>query len=233
VGLVALVLFTYRAQLNRLPKAAAKTLLALRLLSVVVLTFAMFRPAFQKTDTDDNPVQLLILSDVSRSMNTADMPGGITRFNAVRSDLSKYESKWKELGKQIEVRQFDFARDLSAFDSKLTEGTGDQTAFGKVLDDVILETRDHRSLGLLLLTDGAQRAVPPYDADPLTAARKLGDSQIPLYAVGYGESSLSASLDLSVEDLRVDPVVFERNLCRSPASSVRTGRKERKFACGC
>lgn len=211
LGLIALVLLTYRAQLSRLSPFMARTLLTLRLMSVVVLIFAMLRPAFQKSDTDDTPVQLTILADVSRSMNTKDMPGKVSRFDAIRADLQKLEPKLKELGKQVEVRHFDFARELTAFDPTLKEGIGDQTAFGKVLEKILEESRDHRSLGLLLLTDGAQRAVPPYDIDPFTAARKLGDSQIPIYAVGYGASSLvAASLDLAIEDLRTDAVVFEK-----------------------
>jgi uncharacterized membrane protein len=230
VGLFVLVVVTYRSQLKRLPQGQARLLLALRLLSVALLTFAMLRPAIQKSDTDDNTVQLLILSDVSRSMNTNDMTGGTSRFAAVRADLARYEPKWKELGKQVEVRQFDFARDLVAYDPSLTEGTGDQTAFGNVFDNVLQETRDHRSLGLIVLTDGAQRAVPPFDADPLTAARKLGDSQIPVYAVIYGTSLLRATLDLAIEDLRVDPIVFEKKLvpvsCKLRALGA-NGRKVR------
>ena len=229
-GLVALVHFTYRAQLKRLPKGVARLLLSLRLLEVLVLTFAMFRPAIQKSDADDNPVQLLVLSDVSRSMNTADMPGGATRFQAVRADLAKLDPKWKELGKNTEVRQYDFARDLVPYDPTLTEGTGDQTAFGKVLDDLLRETRGRRSLGLLLLTDGAQRAIPPFDLDPLTAAHKLGDSQVPVYAVVYGTSSLStASLDLAVEDLRVDPIVFEKKLVPVSCKVRAVGAKGKKI----
>ena len=213
LGLVVLALVTYRSQGKRLPSWQARQLLGLRLLAVLLLTFAMFRPAIQKSDTDENPVQLLVLSDVSRSMNTADLPGGVTRFQGVQADLAKYESKWKELGKQVEVRQFDFARDLVPHDPALTEGVGDQTAFGQVFEKVPQEMRDHRSLGIVLLTDGAQRAVPPFDADPFTAARKLGDSQIPIYAVVYGTSSLSTStLDVAVEDLRVDPIVFEKKI---------------------
>jgi len=178
---------------------------------VVVVIFAMLRPALQKSDTDDSPVQLTIAADISRSANIKDMPGEVSRFDAIRADLQKLEPKWKELGKQVEVRQFDFARELSAFDPVLKEGTGDQTAFGKVLEKILEESRDHRSLGLLLLTDGAQRAVPPYDVDPFTAARKLGDNQIPIYAIGYGASSLAAaSLDVAIEDLRTDAVVFEK-----------------------
>lgn len=211
IGLFAIVLTTYRTQLRPLPRGTARLLLGLRLLSVIVLTFAMFRPSLQKSDTDDTPIQLQILSDVSRSMNTADMPGNVTRFKAIRSELAKYESAWKELGKTVEVIQHDFARDLMAYDASLTEGNGDQTAFGKVFDDLLREARDHRSLGVILLTDGAQRALPPFDIEPLAAARRLGDAQMPIYAVGYGNSSLSsASLDLLVEDLRVDPIVFEK-----------------------
>ena len=229
LGLVVLVVLTYRSQLRRLPKNQARFLLSLRLLSVLLLTFAMLRPAIQKSDTDDNPVQLLVLSDISRSMNTNDMPGSISRFKAVQADLARFEPKWKELGKQVEVRQFDFARDLVPHDKTLAEGTGDQTAFGNVFEKVLQETRDHRSLGLLLLTDGAQRAVPPFDADPLTSARRLGDSQIPVYAVVYGTSSLAtASLDLAVEDVRVDPIVFEKKLvpisCKVRAQGA-NGRK--------
>jgi len=230
LGLFVLVYQTYQAQLKRLPRRQAQLLLTLRMLAVLVLTFAMLRPAIQKSDTDDNPVQLLVLADTSRSMNTADMPGGTTRFNAVRADLTKYEPKWKELGKQLSVRLFDFDRSLTAHNPAATEGTGDQTAFGVVLEEVIRETRDHRSLGLLLLTDGAQRAIPPFDADPLTAARKLGDSQIPIYAVVYGTSSLStASLDLAVEDLRIDPIVFEKKLVPISCKVRAMGAKGKKI----
>lgn len=230
IGLIVLVLLTYRAQLNRLPPAAARTLLILRLTSIAVITFAMFRPAIQKSDTDDNPVQLMILADISRSMNTSDMPGGISRFKAVRADLTKYESKWNELGKQVNVVQKDFDSKLTDYNPALAEGTGDQTAFGEVLEKLLQDARDHRSLGVILLTDGAQRAVPPNDADPLTAARKLGDNQIPIYSVGYGASSLAtASLDLAVEDVRVDPIVFEKKLVPISCKIRAVGANGKKF----
>ncbi len=211
-GLTALVIGTYRSQLRALPTRTARVLLSLRLLSVCMLIFAMLRPALQKSETDETPVQLLVLADTSRSMNTADMPNKATRFQAIRADLAKHQSRWKEFGKQVEVRQFDFDRELVPFNPALTEGTGDQSAFGRVFEDVLREVRDRRTLGLMILTDGAHRAMPPYDADPLTAARKLADAQVQIYAVGYGASSLTtASLDLAIEDLIVPEVVFEKN----------------------
>ena len=103
LGLVVLVIVTYRAQLRRMTGSQGRLLLILRLLAVLLLTFAMFRPAIQKSDTDENPVQLLVLSDTGRSMNTADMPGGVSRFKAVKADLAKYEAKWKEIGKNKNI----------------------------------------------------------------------------------------------------------------------------------
>jgi len=212
LGLMVLVVVTYRVQLAALPKGLARTLLGLKLAAVIVLIFAMLRPAVQKSETDESPEQLLILDDVSRSMNTADMPGNVSRFQAVRTELEKHQTKWKDWSKKVDVRMFDFARELTPFDPALKEGTGDQTAFGKVLEDLLREARDHPPLGVLIFSDGAHRAVPPFDIDPLTAARKLADKQVKIYTVGVGASSLSsASLDLAIEDLVVPEIVFEKS----------------------
>lgn len=212
IGLVVLVVLTYRVQLAAQPLATSRILLGLRLTTVAVLVFAMLRPALQKSEVDESKVQMLVLADVSRSMNTEDMPSKGTRFKAIRADIEKHQTKWKAWSKKFDVRLFDFARELGPFDPELKEGNGDQTAFGRMLDDVLRETRDRRTIGVLVFSDGAQRAVPPFDIDPLTAARKLADKQVPIYGIGYGASSLSsASVDIGVEDLIVPDVVFLRS----------------------
>lgn len=229
VGLMVLVVLTYRVQLKSLPPWLARTLLSLKLAAVVVLIFAMLRPAFQKSETDDTAAQLLILADVSRSMNTTDMPGKMSRFQAVRADIEKHRARMETWAKKVDVRLFDFSRELSPFDPDLKEGVGDQTAFGKALEEVLRETRDRRTLAVLILSDGAQRAVPPYDIDPRSAARNLADAQISLYGVGYGAASLStASLDLGIEDLIIPEVVYERSRVPVKAKLRATGAAGRK-----
>ena len=212
-GLMALVIVTYRSQLKAVSPVFGRTLLGLRIASVVVLTFAMLRPAIQKSETDDSPTQLLILQDTSRSMNTADMPGDMSRFKAIRAEVDKLQKEWPDrAGKQVELRVFDFARDLNPFDPALQEGTGDQTAFGKTLEGVLRETRDRRTLGVLIFSDGAHRAVPPFDLDPLSEARKLADNEIRLYGIGVGASSLTAaSVDLGIEDVVIPEFVYEKS----------------------
>ncbi|HUQ72202.1 MAG TPA: glutamine amidotransferase, partial [Planctomycetaceae bacterium] len=151
--------------------------------------------------------------DVSRSMNTADGAAGATRMQAVWQDLAKHSARWKALGEKVTLRQFEFDRELRPLREARGEGDGDQTALGHSLEGLLREVRQQRTLGVLLLTDGAQRAVPPVDQDPLQAARKLAEEQTPIYPIGYGTTALSSStIDLAVQDLLVDPVVFEKKL---------------------
>lgn len=228
VGLMVLVVVTYRTQLSSQPAWLARTLLGLRLAAVLVLLFAMLRPMLQKTETNDSQVQMLVLADTSRSTNTADTPANISRFKAIRTDLEKHQAKWKEWTKTVDVRLFDFAGRLLPFDPELKEGTGDQTDFGKTLEDVVRETRDRRTLCVLIFSDGAHRAIPPY-VDPLTAARKLADQEVRVYGIGYGASSLSsAALDLGIEDLIVPEVAYERSRVPVKAKLRATGAAGRK-----
>ncbi len=227
---MVLVIVTYRTQLKSLPPLLSRTLLSLKLAAVLVLTFAMLRPVLQKSETDETEMQLLILADVSRSTNTADMPGKMSRFQAIRSDIEKLQSRMKNWTKKVDVRLFDFAKELASFDPELKEGTGDQTAFGKALEEIRRETRNRRTMGVFLFSDGAQRAVPPYDIDPRTAARNLADDQIAIYGIGYGASSISSSsLDVGIEDLVIPDIVYERSRVPVTAKLRTTGAAGRKL----
>ncbi len=65
---------------------------------------------------------------------------------------------------------------------------------------------------VILLGDGAQRALPPYDVDPRAVAARLADAQIPVDTFVFGGSGLGENaLDLALEDLDVNPTVFVKN----------------------
>jgi hypothetical protein len=210
-ALGALVVLAYRQQARALTPARRRVLLTVKLASLAVLAFALFRPAVQYTQTDENSVQLLIATDVSRSMNTPDGSAGKTRFEAARQDLERFAERWKTLGQTMEVRRFEFDRELRPWREGLAAGDGDQTALGQTFDDLVREARQQRTVAILLSTDGAQRALPPHDLDPLLGARKLAEAQAPVYPIGYGATSLSTSTaDLAVRDLLVNSVVFEK-----------------------
>ena len=70
-----------------------------------------------------------------------------------------------------------------------------------------------RLLGVILLSDGAQRATAPHDAPPQTAAAQMKQLGFPLFTIPFGQSrGLGEARDVAVKDLGVDEQVFVQNL---------------------
>lgn len=230
IGLGALVVVSYRAQADRLPLVRRRRIvLCCKLAAVIMLLFAMLRPAVQFAETTENTAYILLVRDVSRSMTTADGPAGETRFQAETHDMQQMAAAFDKLKPKIEVRQFDFARGLIPHDPAATEPSGEQSAIGQTLLDLLKETQDRNTLAVVLLSDGAQRAITPNDADPLAAAQSLAEAQVQLYTSVYGAAAVSqAALDLAVEDLLIDPVVFENKLVPISVRLRAAGAKDRK-----
>ena len=69
-----------------------------------------------------------------------------------------------------------------------------------------------RLLGVVLLSDGAQRAYAPRDLPPQTAAARLKHLGYPLFTFPFGQSrGLGEAQDVAVKDLVVNPSVFVKN----------------------
>lgn len=211
-GLAAFVWFTYRPRIAHLPPGRRRLLLGLRFGTIVVLLFALLRPELRYSETDDSDAVLVILGDASRSMTVPDAAGGKTRRAALVDDLKANAAKFEALGESFEVRYLDFAETASepeGADGPKAEADGEQTAIGATLDALLRSTGAEKIAAVVLLSDGAQRVVPPADADPRDIAQRYGELGLPIYPVPYGGGG-EAAFDLAVEDLAVDPVVFER-----------------------
>ena len=146
-------------------------------------------------------------------MQTPDGPGGITRRQQLLSTLEETKEPFEALADDLQVSYFDFADALTSVDSPSEELAGRQTAIGYALNELQREAKSDNILGIALLGDGAQRARGELDIDPRAAARVFGQMQIPIYTVPFGATDLSSSaIDLSIEDIEVERVVFEKNL---------------------
>ena len=156
-----------------------------------------------------------MVMDRTRSMEVPDAAGGKTRRAALVETVGAFRAQLEEIGENTEVRFFDFDRELVPLDlerdqAPSSETQGDQTAMGTVLEKVLEEARNQQISGVILLGDGAQRAVSPFDLDPRRVARMLGDQGLRVFTVPFGASGAGDnSLDVSVDDLLVDRVVFE------------------------
>jgi uncharacterized membrane protein len=212
-GLLALVLLTYPAAVRNLRPLHRRFLLGVRLASVVVLVLAMIRPALEFRNTDRTRATLYIASDASQSMTTPDGPAGTTRRKALLDRIEESKASLESLGKSIELRYIDFAEQPTQVERPSETAAGTQTAIGSLLEWLGREAQSQRIAGIVLLSDGAQRALPPNMADPLSMARRLGDRQVPVYTVTFGSTGFSQTAkDAAIEDLQVDLVAFERKI---------------------
>jgi uncharacterized membrane protein len=115
------------------------------------------------------------------------------------------------------VQLYTFDSDLHSVE--LTGGTlelgkpdGEQTAMGAVLDDLLRREAGKRLAGVILIGDGAQRAIAPRDTRPQAPARMMADLGYPLFTVPLGQSrGLGQARDLAIEDLRVPQHIFVKN----------------------
>ena len=230
VGLVAMVLILYPPRVRHLPAFSRRMLLGLRLIAVLALVFAMFRPAIHVTETDNKSAVLFVLGDASRSMNTKDGPGGISRREALLKTLNDCKDQIAELKNKFDIRMFDYDKELRAVEKMEPTAEGDQTAMGFMMELLLRETQSQRMIGVVMAGDGAQRARPPFDADPRGMARRLGELQIPVFTIPYGASGLTEStLDIMLEDLLVDQLVFEKKTVPVQAKIRVVGAAGREF----
>ncbi len=218
VGVAALVLLALlvvgpgRGKVGRRRRI---TLVGLRLAVVVLVVLAMLRPTLVYTRTEKEAATLVVLADGSRSMTVPDEIGGRTRWEAQLRTLREARSALAELAEDLEIAAFTFdaeARPAEVVDGRIRlpeEPDGEETAIGAVLEDVLRGQAGKRLLGIVLLSDGAQRARPPRDVLPQTAASRLKPLGFPLFTIRLGKSrGLGQAQDVAVKDLLANPRVF-------------------------
>lgn len=193
-------------------------LVLLRFLVVLLIVMALLRPTLVYTATRKQAATLIMLIDRSRSMMVTDAFGNQSRWSELRDVLEGARDELARLAEEVELKIYTFdadAQPLATSPAELTlenEATGEQTAIGAVVDDVLRREAGKRLAGLLLLSDGAQRAYSPRDLPPQVAARRLADLGCPLYTFAFGQAqALGEARDVALRDLLVSPTVFVKN----------------------
>lgn len=213
--LLVLATLPGRASMTR---ARRLSLWGIRLAVIVLVILAMLRPTLVYTRTSKEAATLIVLSDQSRSMSVRDAAGDRSRYEALRHTLDDARSAIARLARDFEVKAYGLDADVHPVEvanGKIhlpDKPEGRQTAIGSGLEDVIRNEAGKRLLGVILLSDGAQRAYPPRDVLPQTAASRLKHLGYPLYTFRFGQSrGLGQAQDVAVTDLLANPAVFVKN----------------------
>ena len=190
------------------------TLAALRGLTLLLLLALMLRPALETRTTRTLPGTLILMPDVSRSMQVADAANNAPRFEAMKRALAGSSAALAELAETWDVHGYAFGEEIAPL--KFANGalelpeepTGGQTAIGAALEDVLAREGQQRVVAVIMLSDGAQRAFAPRDLPPQTAVRRLASDGVPFYTLSFGQPSLGQQLDLRLSDLLTNDAVF-------------------------
>ncbi len=195
-----------------------RRIMLLRIACVLLLLFALLRPAVVYRETTPLPASLVILLDQSESMSITDEVGGRSRYDIACEAVRSANETLAEIAKRHEIVPCLFDRQLQplAWDRKgpafPEKPSGTETAIGFSLQQTLEQTAGKRLLGTILLTDGTQRTRPPYDLLPQEAAARFRDNGDTIYAVRLGSSgTLDLVQDVAVQDLLVNDRVFVKN----------------------
>ncbi len=193
-------------------------LVGVRVIVILLVLLAMLRPERVVTESQREPATLVILVDRSRSMQVADMLAGKTRWQSVRHWLDVAAPELDKLEEDIQLRVYTFDTKLERTESvaggvNLAEqATGEQTAIGTAIDNALRRLAGQRLVGMLLLSDGAQRAYAPHDQPPEEAARRLADLGYPLYTFTFGQArGQNQARDVAVVEMPDSPTVYVKN----------------------
>jgi uncharacterized membrane protein len=194
----------------------------LRGLSILLLLIAMLRPALVVTQVKRETASLILLLDSSRSMLVTDAFGGKSRWQSLVSHLEDAATELHKLATHLQIKIYTFNAELQAvpFDRQSTatdlelggDPQGRQTAIGWALEEVVRRESVGRLAGVVLLSDGAQRAYAPRDTPAPSAARRLADLGCPIYSFTFGQArGLGQARDLALKDLITNQTVYVKN----------------------
>lgn len=189
-------------------------LIGLRLMAVLLTLFAMLRPSFVYIKQEPVAASIVLLVDSSRSMQVADSLGDKPRWNAVTRLLDSAANDIAQLNKRFNFAAYEFdgkTRKLVIQNGKIglsATANGEESGIGAAMSETLERETNKRVLATLLLSDGAQRALPPRDLPPHVAARRLAAENIPLYTFTFGKPGGRERADLSVTDLVTNETVF-------------------------
>jgi len=195
------------------------TLALIRCGIIALVVLGMLRPTLVYLQTHKENATLVLLIDQSRSMQVRDALNNKSRWESLREKLDECVPELRKLdratGGDFEVKVYTF--DAETHPQEIKGGrialpdapAGQQTAIGAALDDVLRQENGKRLLGIVLLTDGRQQALPPRDLPAQEVASRLRHQGYRVYPVVFGESrGLGGVQDVAVVDFPPPAAVF-------------------------
>jgi uncharacterized membrane protein len=193
VAAIAITILTYRAARTTSDARHRAALMALRLATLLLVLFCLFRPVLVVKAAVPQQNFLGVLVDDSRSMQIADVNGQARSAFVQQSLMGPEAPMLKTLSSRFVLRTFRFssmAQRLGA-PSELTF-SGAQTKIGAALDGARQELAGLPLAGLVVVSDGADTT----DAELSEALLAMKAADVPVFTIGLGRETLTKDVQI-------------------------------------
>jgi uncharacterized membrane protein len=202
--LVGLTVWTYHGVRGANSRRTA-TLIALRLLALVIACLACLRPSLALRDELRVPSTLIIAADASESMTIQDQHNNQSRWGYLQRILGDVQPQLDELRDQFNIATvpYRFAGEIADYDPSV-KADGKRTDFGEMLNALSERHSSDRFLrGLLVLSDGADNGTR---YPPLTLAAKWRTLPCPIHTFAFGQTTTSSTQhDIAITAIIPEP----------------------------
>ncbi len=216
LGLVLLLFVAPR--FGRLNIQRKFTLTALRVFVIVLVVLALLRPTLITTVKTPRSSIMVMLLDLSRSMELPSGEGKLSRWQAQQAALQRSQSQLARLAEQMEVRVYGYDQGLHPLDlqgNRLAlpeKPTGEQTDIGTSLAEALRPEQGKRLAAVVMTGDGAQTAFEPRIEVPEAGRKVRDDFAAPLYTVTFGPAGdATQARDVAIDRLDEEYTVFVKN----------------------
>ena len=190
----------------------------LRLVGVLLLVIAMLRPGCTRTIEKQQSAVLLLMCDLSRSMQLPHRSQDESRYELMQEILAKNAGKLKELNdrnvlvKSVGFDGVTYSLDFNEGEIRLPdEPDGGTTDIGTTLGETLEKLRSQRLVGAIVMSDGVQNEASPR-IELGQAVDELVQLQTPLYSVPFGQEAIAGQFsDIAVENMSDQFSVFVKN----------------------
>lgn len=212
-AVMVLTLWAYTRKLRGSSGRWRWVALGLRLFAVLLCLLAALRPSVILQEKKQQAASVVFLVDTSTSMLIGDEVNGQTRWAVARKTLEQARETASRLGPNVVPKHYRFdatVTEVTSPEEAFAEPQGPETQLGTAILEVERrEAQTGRRIALLVIvSDFASNN----GINPLVAARRLRDQQIPAVTVGLGTENAGANArDIAVRDLATAPTVFVKN----------------------
>jgi hypothetical protein len=206
--LVAFTIWSYTGHPNA-TRRRILTVVALRLLALVVALLTALRPSLGVQENPKVPSVLLVSIDVSESMTVKDEVNSQARIEAVRRVMEKCQPIIEELEREhaITTTVYKFANPDFSDASRYTPGDpadGRRSDYGTMLNRLYERWQGERFVRAVLVVGDGQNNGQTYATE--AEARKFGQRGVPVYTFTVGSNNTDKNAqDIAVTNVECDP----------------------------